>query len=78
MHISRAFGVACRFTCIRCLVHAGEALRSLDGLDEFLSELLVGLVGRQVEPVEAGVSTRVVGRAAPLLYSEQLRTVGAV
>ena len=29
-------------------------------------------------PVEAGVSARIVGRAAPLLYCEQLGTIGTV
>ncbi len=60
------------------LVNPGEALRALDGLDELVSELLVGLVGRQVQPVEAGVGPGIVGGAAPLLYGEQLGTVRPV
>jgi len=61
-----------------CLVDPGETLRALDGLDELVPELLVGLVGREVEPVEAGVGPRVVGRASPLLDGEQLGTVRSV
>ena len=62
----------------KSLVDPRKALRALDGLDELVPELLVGLVGRQVEPVEAGVSPRVVGGAAPLLDGEELGTVGPV
>jgi hypothetical protein len=43
-----------------------------------IPELLVGLVGGQVEPIEAGVGTGIVGRAAPLLNREQLWAVGSV
>lgn len=34
-------------------VDAGEALRALDGLHEFLAQLLVALVRGQVDAVEA-------------------------
>ncbi len=61
-----------------CLVDPGETLGALDGLDELVPELLVGLVGRKVEPVEAGVGPRVVSRAPPLLDGKQLGTVRSV
>ena len=35
------------------LVHPGEPLRPLDGLDELVPELLVGLVRGQVQPENA-------------------------
>lgn len=34
------------------LIDAGKSLRSLDGFDKFLSELLVTFVRRQVEAIE--------------------------
>ena len=46
--------------------------------DEPLPELLVALVGGQVEPVEAGVRPGVAVRVAPLLDGEQLRPVAPV
>ena len=47
-------------------------------LDKFVPELLVRLVGRQVQPVEAGVGPGVVSGAAPLLDGEQLGAVRPV
>ena len=65
-------------TGVQVSVDSREAFRSLNGPDEALSELLVALVGRQVEPVEAGVGPGVAVGVAPLLDGEQLGTVAAV
>ena len=63
---------------VQVSVDSREAFRSLNGPDETLSELLVALVGRQVEPVEAGVGPGVAVGVAPLLDGEQLGPVAAV
>ena len=39
---------------------------------------MLWVINAAVLPVEAGVRARVVGRTAPLLYCEQLGTVGTV
>ena len=62
----------------KVLVDPRESLRSLNSLDKFVPELLVGLVWREVEPVEAGVCPGVVGGTAPLLYRVQLGAVRSV
>ena len=46
--------------------------------DEPLPELLVALIGREVEPVEAGVGPGVAVGVAPLLDGEELGAVAAV
>ena len=59
-------------------VHSCESLRSLDGPDEPVPELLVALVRGEVEAVEARMGAREGVGVAPLLDGEQLRTVAAV
>ena len=46
--------------------------------DESLPQLLVALIGRQVESVEAGVGPGIAVGVSPLLDGEQLGTVTAV
>ena len=52
-----------------------EALRLLDGQVEFLQQLVVGAVGREVEAVEAGVAAGQPGLLAHLLDAEALGPV---
>ena len=52
-----------------------EALGLLDGVGELLGELVVRLVGREVEPVEAGVRARQPRVLPHLLDAEPLRAV---
>ena len=54
-----------------------EAFGLFDGEGEFFDELLVRLVRREVEPVEAGVGPRKPRLLSDLLDAEPLRTVGA-
>ena len=60
------------------LINSRKALRSLNRLNKFVPELLVGLVWRKVESVEASVGPGVVGGTAPLLNGVQLRAVRSV
>ena len=50
-----------------------KALGLLDGEQELLFELVVALVGREIEPVEAGVRARQPGLFAHFFYAELLR-----
>lgn len=60
------------------LVHAVEALGVLYGDVQLLSQLLEGLVGREVQAVEACVGSGQFVTCAPLFDGEQLWAVGAV
>ena len=52
-----------------------EAFGLLNGVVEFLNELLVGLVWRKVESVEAGMAARQPCLLADFLDAEMLRPV---
>jgi len=59
------------------LLLLAEALCLLDRVGELLGELLVALVWRQVQTVEAGVRARKPRVLANLLNTEALRPIGA-
>lgn len=61
--------------CILLLL--SEALRLLDRIVQLLDELLVRLVRRQIEPIEAGVRSRQPRVLAHLLDAVALRSVRA-